>query len=66
MGPKFWELIIVLAIIILLFGPSRLAGLGGAVGKAMREFKEATKPDESKAQPAAPSTDRPGGAGTKA
>ncbi len=48
MGPKFWELIIVLAIIILLFGPSRLAGLGGAVGKAMREFKDATKPDESK------------------
>ena len=38
-----WELIIVLAIIILLFGPSRLAGLGGAVGKAMREFREITK-----------------------
>jgi len=48
MGPKFWELIIVLAIIILLFGPSRLAGLGGAVGKAMREFKEATKPEDPK------------------
>ena len=42
MGPKFWELIIVLAIVILLFGPSRLAGLGGAVGKAMREFRDAT------------------------
>lgn len=61
MGPKFWELIIVLAIVILLFGPSRLAGLGGAVGKAMREFKEATKPEE----PKAPSADRSGGAGTK-
>jgi sec-independent protein translocase protein TatA len=48
MGPKFWELIIVLAIVILLFGPSRLAGLGGAVGKAMREFREATKPEEQK------------------
>ena len=48
MGPKFWELLIVLAIIILLFGPSRLAGLGGAVGKAMREFKEATKPEDQK------------------
>ncbi len=52
MGPKFWELIIVLAIIILLFGPSRLAGLGGAVGKAMREFKDATKPEEPR--PAGP------------
>jgi sec-independent protein translocase protein TatA len=48
MTPKFWELIIVLAIIILLFGPSRLAGLGGAIGKAMHEFKEATKPEEQK------------------
>lgn len=48
MGPKFWELIIVLAIVILLFGPSRLAGLGGAVGKMMREFREATKPEEQK------------------
>jgi len=61
MGPKFWELIIVLAIIILLFGPSRLAGLGGAIGKAMREFKDATKPAE---EPKAPSADRPTGGKT--
>jgi sec-independent protein translocase protein TatA len=59
MGPKFWELIIVLAIVILLFGPSRLAGLGGAVGKAMREFRDATKPEEAKA----PTPDK--GAGEK-
>jgi sec-independent protein translocase protein TatA len=51
MGPKFWELIIVivLAIIILLFGPSRLAGLGGGLGEAIREFREATKPEEGPA-----------------
>jgi TatA/E family protein of Tat protein translocase len=42
MGPKFWELMIVLGIIVLLFGPTRLAGLGEAVGKAIREFREAT------------------------
>lgn len=58
MGPKFWELIIVLAIIILLFGPSRLAGLGGAVGKAMREFREATKPEEPKAPHADKTTEQ--------
>jgi sec-independent protein translocase protein TatA len=49
MSAKVWELIIVLAIVILLFGPSRLAGLGGAVGKAMRDFRDATKPEEPKA-----------------
>jgi sec-independent protein translocase protein TatA len=48
MTPKLWELILVLAIVILLFGPSRLAGLGGAVGKAMRDFREATKPEPPK------------------
>ena len=48
MSAKTWELLIVLGIVILLFGPSRLAGLGGAVGKAMRDFREATKPEEPK------------------
>lgn len=42
MNPKFWELLIVLGIIVLLFGPTRLAGLGEAVGKAIREFRDAT------------------------
>ena len=38
-GP--WELVLILAIAILLFGPSRLAGFGKAAGKTMREFREA-------------------------
>ena len=50
MGPKFWELIVVLGIIVLLFGPHRLAGLGEAVGKAIREFREATTTDDRAAQ----------------
>lgn len=45
MGPKFWERLIILGIIIVLIGPDRLAGLGGAVGKAVREFREATRSD---------------------
>ena len=49
MTGKMWELIILLVIVVLLFGPSRLAGLGGAIGKAMRDFREATKPEEPKA-----------------
>jgi|GEM_PF-5747823 len=34
------ELLLILAIAILLFGGSRLAGLGKAMGKSVREFKE--------------------------
>lgn len=45
---KLWELLAILAIVILVFGPGRIAGLGGAVGKAMKDFREAVRPEEPK------------------
>jgi sec-independent protein translocase protein TatA len=56
--PKFWEMLIVLAIVVLLFGPNRLAGLGGGIGRAMREFRDATRPETQK--PDAPSEEEIG------
>lgn len=48
------ELLIVLLIALLVFGGSKLAGLGRASGKAIREFKEETQGlNEKKAQEAA-------------
>ena len=41
MGPQ--ELLIILAIALLLFGGSRLAGLGKGVGRSIREFKNEVK-----------------------
>ncbi len=41
LGPT--ELLIILAIVLLLFGGTRLAGLGKSTGRAIREFKEETK-----------------------
>lgn len=35
-------IIIILVIVLIIFGPGRLPELGGAVGKAMREFRKAT------------------------
>jgi sec-independent protein translocase protein TatA len=35
------ELILVLAIVLLIFGPKRLPGLGRSLGSGMREFKDA-------------------------
>ncbi len=46
-----WEyLLIILAIILIIFGPSKLPQLGGAIGKTMREFRKETSsvPDEVK------------------
>ncbi|NIP29983.1 MAG: twin-arginine translocase TatA/TatE family subunit [Candidatus Dadabacteria bacterium] len=40
------ELIIILAILLLIFGPSRLGDLGSALGKGIRGFKKSIKDDE--------------------
>jgi sec-independent protein translocase protein TatA len=35
------ELLVILVIVIAIFGASRLAGVGGALGSSIREFKQA-------------------------
>ena len=40
MGFGFWELMIILCIVVLVFGASRLPQLGDAVGKTIRNFKK--------------------------
>ena len=40
------ELLVILAIIIVIFGASRLPGLGRGIGDAIRGFKEGMKTDE--------------------
>lgn len=37
-----WEIIIILAVVLLLFGPKRLPDLGRSIGKTIREFRRAT------------------------
>ena len=46
-----WELAIVLVVALLLFGGSRLAGIGKGVGRSIREFKEEVKSSDSQAKP---------------
>jgi sec-independent protein translocase protein TatA len=41
------ELLIIFAIVVLIFGASRLAGLGRGLGQAIRGFKDEVKPDDS-------------------
>lgn len=40
-GPT--ELIIILVVILLIFGPSKLPEIGKSFGKSIREFKKASK-----------------------
>jgi sec-independent protein translocase protein TatA len=45
-GPM--ELIVVLVIVLLVFGPKRLPGLGKQLGSGMREFKDSISGSSSK------------------
>ncbi|MBM6552248.1 twin-arginine translocase TatA/TatE family subunit [Marinomonas ostreistagni] len=46
MGVSPWQLLIVLAILILIFGTKKLKSLGSDLGGAVKGFKEAVNNDE--------------------
>ncbi len=51
------DLIVLLVIVLLIFGPKRLPGLGKSLGQGMREFKESISgdsKDEHEEKPAIP------------
>ena len=48
MSPSIWQLLIVLAIVLLLFGGKRLANLGGDLGSAIKGFKKSMHEEEEK------------------
>ena len=41
------ELLIILVIILLVFGASRITGVAGALGSSIREFKKSVRDDEA-------------------
>ena len=48
MSPSIWQLLIVLAIVLLIFGAKRLRNLGGDLGSAVKGFKNAMSDEEEK------------------
>ncbi|MBI1885180.1 MAG: twin-arginine translocase TatA/TatE family subunit [Chloroflexi bacterium] len=42
-----WEALVVLAIVVVLFGANRIGDIGGAMGRAIREFRREMKEPES-------------------
>ncbi len=53
LGPA--ELVIILAIVVVLFGASRIGDIGGSIGRGIREFRREVKdgeqePEEEKAE----------------
>jgi len=53
-GTSIWQLLIILAIIVLLFGTKRLRSLGSDLGSAIKGFRSSVKDhDEAESTPAA-------------
>jgi sec-independent protein translocase protein TatA len=50
MGISIWQLLIILAIVIVLFGTKRLGTIGSDLGKAIKGFKNAMHEGEDEAQ----------------
>jgi len=46
MGISIWQLLIILAIVLLLFGAKRLRNLGPDLGSAIKGFKQSMKEGE--------------------
>ncbi len=44
-GIGIWELLILLLVLLLVFGPKRLPEMGKQLGKGMREFKDSVTGD---------------------
>ena len=60
----FWELVVVLVIVLIVFGPKNLPKIGQALGRSIREFKDATKgivqeDDEVEKKPSTPERPQP-------
>lgn len=58
------ELIVILIIALVVFGPQRLPQIGGAIGKSIKEFKKSMNDDDDDKKKDAAITDKdsePGG-----
>lgn len=50
LGPM--ELVIILLVLVMLFGATRLADIGGSLGKGIKEFRKEVSSDEDEVKPA--------------
>ena len=49
--PRGWELIIILFIIVLIFGPGRLSKIAREIGQGIKEFRTGMQDGESEDEP---------------
>jgi sec-independent protein translocase protein TatA len=45
-----WEIVLILVLVLVLFGGGKLAGVGKALGKSIKDFKNEMKSDDDGAK----------------
>jgi len=59
-GIPLWELLLILLVVLLVFGPKRLPEMGRSLGRGMREFKDSiTGNDDKPAEIPPPREEKP-------
>ncbi len=58
MGIGVWELVVILAIVLVIFGTKRLRNIGGDLGGAIKSFRAAMSEGESEQKSGASGDDR--------
>jgi len=56
------EIVVILLIVLLLFGPTKVPQLGESLGKTIRSFRDAMRSDSSPARPSRPAERPPAAA----
>ena len=46
MGPSFWQILILVVIVLFIFGPKRIPGLGKSLGEAIKGFRKGISEDD--------------------
>jgi len=63
--PGGWELILLLVIVLIIFGPGKLPDVGGAIGKGIREFRRTSSDIEDAVRGDSTKTAREDGSATE-
>ncbi|ASK86862.1 twin-arginine translocase TatA/TatE family subunit [Sphingorhabdus sp. SMR4y] len=61
MQPSVWQILIVAALVLILFGRGRISEMMGDVGKGIRSFKKGITEEEANAANPAPKIDNKSG-----
>ena len=50
-GIPLWELLLILLVVLLVFGPKRLPEMGRSLGRGIREFKDSVTGNDEEDEP---------------